>query len=58
MYLIDWIFELTRFQRIILWGLAAVAMVWAYRKYALPWLHQQETELDVALLGRAKTGNR
>jgi hypothetical protein len=56
MYLVDWIFELSRLQRVILWAIAAGALVWAYRKYALPWLGQQETELDVALLVERKQG--
>ena len=37
-------------QRTVLLLICAAATVWAFRRYALPWLGQRETELDMALL--------
>ena len=50
LYLIDWTFELTRLQRVVAIAASVGVVVWAYRKYAVPWLVQHETLTDVALL--------
>lgn len=49
-FTIDWIFEMTKVQRVLTLAIAAGAVVWAYRRWALPWLKIQETEVDVALM--------
>lgn len=49
-FLLDWLFEMSRGQRIVLWGLMLVTLAWAFRRYALPWLGQRENEVDLALM--------
>ena len=49
-FLLDWLLALTRLQRVILMGVGAAGLVWAFRRFALPWLRGRETELDMALL--------
>jgi len=50
LFLLDWLFELDRLLRAITLLVGAGVAVWAFRRYALPWLGQKETELDMALL--------
>ncbi len=40
----------TPLQRVLLLIVGVGVAVWAFRRYTLPWLGQQETELDMALL--------
>jgi len=47
---VDWTFEMNRSQRLVVLGLAAGALVWAVRRFVVPWLGRDETELDLALL--------
>ena len=49
-YAIDWMFELTRAQRIVLLCVGAGAIGWVFVRKTMPWLSSDETELDVALL--------
>ncbi len=49
-FAIDYVFELTRLQRVILLLGVFAVMVWATKRLALPWLGHHETELDMALL--------
>ncbi|MGD0898972.1 MAG: hypothetical protein ABR915_14125, partial [Thermoguttaceae bacterium] len=49
---IDWYFQrnMDVAQRLFLLALCVGVAVWAFRRFAKPWLHQRETELDMALL--------
>ncbi len=49
-FLVDWLFDMTRLQRILALALALGALYWVYRRFAVPWLRIRETEIDVALL--------
>ena len=46
---LDWLFSLPRAGRLWLWAGIVAAVVWAFRRYALPLLRVQETDIDVAL---------
>ncbi len=50
LFLMDWLFDMTRLQRILAVALAVGVLYWAYRRFALPWLTIRESEIDVALL--------
>ena len=50
LFLVDWLFEMTRAQRVIALVVACAAVYWAYRRFAAPLLHEGESLLDVALL--------
>ena len=43
-------------QRLLLLGLAAAAVIWAFARFALPWLGKREDETDMALLVQRQTG--
>lgn len=49
-FLLDWLLLMSRAQRVVLLGLVGVAILWAFRRYALPWLGTRETEIDLALM--------
>jgi len=49
-FLLDWLFELDRLQRAISLALGGALLVWAFRRYTLPWLRQREGTLGMALL--------
>jgi hypothetical protein len=49
-FVLDWLFEMGRIERIVLLGLCLAAGVWAFRRYFLPWVGFHETELQMALL--------
>ena len=46
----DWFLEMSRSQRIVALVVALGGLVWAVRRYTLPWLGQREDEVDMALL--------
>jgi len=46
----DWLFEMNQLQRFLSLLVCAGVVVWAFRRFALPWLGGRETELDMALL--------
>ncbi|HOM16080.1 MAG TPA: hypothetical protein PLQ00_02060 [Thermoguttaceae bacterium] len=48
-FLLDWLLDLNRAQRLVVWLVGAVGLVWAYRRYGWPWVHGKESELDIAL---------
>jgi hypothetical protein len=50
MFLVDWLFELNVIQRGISLALGIGLVVWAFVRWALPWLGKSETDLDMALL--------
>jgi hypothetical protein len=50
LFLVDWLLELTRLQRVVMIAAGAGALVWAVRRWSLPWLGHRETELDMAIL--------
>ena len=52
LFLLDWCFqrEIHAPQRILLMAIAGVIFVWAFRRYAVPFLVVRETEIDIALL--------
>lgn len=56
LFLVDWLLSMTQVQRGVALVLAAGALVWAFKRYALPWLSYRETELDVALLVERQHG--
>jgi hypothetical protein len=49
-FAIDWLFDMTRLQRLLTIVLGAAGLYWAYRRFALPWLQIKESEIDMALL--------
>ena len=49
-FLIDWLFGLNRVQRAISLSLCGILVIWAFRRYTLPWLRKRESQLDMALL--------
>ena len=49
-FLADWLLDLSRLQRAVVLLAAAGLLAWAVRRFALPWLGQRETLVDVALL--------
>jgi hypothetical protein len=49
-FLVDWSLQMNRPQRLVAMALCAGVLVWAFRRFARPWLWQRETELDMALL--------
>jgi len=48
--MLDVVFEMTVAQRCVTMVIGAAALVWAFCRYALPWLEVQEDVIDVALL--------
>jgi hypothetical protein len=48
-FLADFLLDMDRLQRCIALGLSAAGLVWAIRRFTLPWLGWRETELDLAL---------
>lgn len=49
-FLVDWFFEMNRLQRLISLAVVAVIVIWAFRRFTVPWLGHRETDLDMALL--------
>src|SRR4051794_32270907 len=49
-FVIDLTFSMTVLQRIVALCIAGAALVWAVRKFVMPWLGHRESELDMALL--------
>ena len=49
-FLVDWLFGLNYLQRTISLALCGMLLVWAFRRYTLPWLWKRESQLDMALL--------
>jgi len=50
MFAVDWLLEMTRGQRVVMLVIGAGVLLWAFRRYAAPWLRHGESLLDVALL--------
>lgn len=50
LFLADWLFRMDRTQRIVGMAICAGTLIWAFRRYTLPWLGQSESELDMALM--------
>lgn len=48
-FALDWVFEMTRPQRVLLLGLCAGGLFWAVRRYSRPWLGQRESERQLAI---------
>ncbi|MDX1965490.1 MAG: hypothetical protein SFX18_20255 [Pirellulales bacterium] len=46
---LDYSLRLTVLQRVVAWGVAIIASVWAYRKYLAPHLRRAETTQEMAL---------
>ena len=57
-FALDWCFErnVDVWQRLLLLGLAAVATVWAFVRFAVPWLGKREDIVELALLVERQTG--
>lgn len=49
-FLADWLFSMSKPQRLLLLAVGAGVVVWAFRRYTKPWLGHKESELDIALL--------
>jgi len=49
-FALDWVFEMTRPQRVLLLGLCAGGFFWAVRRYCRPYLGQRESERQLAIL--------
>lgn len=54
-FLFDWLFAMTVVQRLVLMAISVGVLVWAFRRYTLPWLGRKESELDVALMVERQT---
>jgi len=50
LFVVDWLIEMSKLQRVAAISACAAVVVWAARRYARPWLGQHESELDIALL--------
>jgi len=48
-FALDWLLDLNRAQRLVIWLAGAAGLLWAYRRYGWPWVQGKESELDVAL---------
>ena len=57
-FALDWHFQrnVDLLQRLLLLGFAAAAVIWAFARFALPWLGKREDETDMALLVERQTG--
>jgi hypothetical protein len=49
-FVVDWLCQTDRPQRVVLLIICAGALIWAFRRFTRPWLGARESELDVALL--------
>ncbi len=49
-FFLDWLLELTRLQRAVVFPVGAAVIAWAFHRFAEPWLRRHESELDMALL--------
>lgn len=49
-FALDWFFDMTRLQRVVTILLGVGCLVWAYRRFAWPWLQVHESDIDMALL--------
>ena len=49
MFLFDWLLEMTKLQRALMLVVGAILVIWAFRRYALPWLGRHESELEMAI---------
>jgi len=50
LFLADWLLRMNRPERIVGMVVCAGVLVWAFRRYTVPWLGHRETELDMALM--------
>lgn len=50
LFLADWLMEMNRAQRAVTMVVAAGVLVWAVRRFTLPWLGHRESMIDMALL--------
>lgn len=50
LFLADWLLRMNRPERIVGMVICLGLLVWAARRYSLPWFGHRETELDVALM--------
>lgn len=55
-FLLDWLFEMGRIERVLAIAVGVGAIAWAIGRFTLPWLGQSESDLDVALLVEKKQG--
>jgi hypothetical protein len=55
-FLLDWLFVMSRLQRAIVLGIGIGAVIWAYRRFAQPLLSRRETDLDMALMVERQQG--
>lgn len=56
LFLADWVTEMDVLLRVVLLLAGAGAVAWAFRRYSLPLLQEQESELDMALLVERQAG--
>jgi hypothetical protein len=55
-FLADWSLRMTVLQRVVLLSLVAVAVVWVFRRLALPWLRQSDDLVELALMVERQQG--
>jgi hypothetical protein len=57
-FVLDWCFQrnVDVYQRLLLEGLAAAGVIWAFAKFARPWLGKSEDDAEMALLVQQKAG--
>ena len=57
-FALDWCFQrnIDLLQRLLLLGLAAAGVIWAFVRFALPWLGKREDDTDMALLVQRQAG--
>jgi hypothetical protein len=49
-FLVDWLFELSKPARFLSLAVSLGVVIWIFRRFTLPQLGQQETDLDMALM--------
>ncbi len=54
LFLVDWTFTLGKLDRVVTMLIALGVLAWAAKKFVMPWLTVQESELDLALLVERK----
>ncbi len=55
-FVVDWLFDLTRVQRLVAIGAGIVTLLWSTRRHVLPEVRQTETDLDMALMVERQKG--
>lgn len=55
-FLADWSLRMSVLQRVVLLSLVGIAVVWSFRRLALPWLRQSDDVVELALMVERQQG--